>query len=96
MNAFDIEALRAQIRSMVFVRGTPTQVAEWREADAESRANLVIEGMDPESDEDAIFALMLEEAVPLDLVSRIILRLRDHPDADRSLPITPMVVRAPV
>jgi len=31
------------------------------------------------------------EAVPPPLVSQILLRLLDHPDADRSLPITPVV-----
>ena len=35
--------------------------------------------------------MMLDEAVSPPLVSQIMLRLLDHPDADRSLPITPMI-----
>jgi hypothetical protein len=34
--------------------------------------------------------MMLDEGVPPPLVSQILLRLLDHPDADRSLPITPI------
>jgi hypothetical protein len=40
MSDFDIEAIRAEVRAMEFIRGTPEEVAEWREADVESRANL--------------------------------------------------------
>jgi hypothetical protein len=75
---------------MDFVRGTPAEVAMWHEDMADSRANLVIEDMIPAPNEDAFFELMLEEAVPPELTTQILLRLLDHPDADRSLPITPM------
>ncbi|MBB6229125.1 hypothetical protein FHS79_003326 [Polymorphobacter multimanifer] len=91
MGEFDIEAIRAEIRAMDFVRGTPAEIAMWREDVAESRANLAIEDMTPTPNEDAFFEMMLEEGVPPDLVSQILLRLLDHPDADRSLPVTPMV-----
>ena len=94
MGDFDIEAIRAEVRAMEFVRGTPAEVAEWREANEDSRANLVIEDMIPTPNEDAFFEMMLDEAVPPPLVSQILLRLVDHPDADRSLPITPMSVGA--
>lgn len=90
MSDFDIEAIRAQIRTMGFIRGTPTEIAMWREDMADSRANLVIEDMIPTPNDDAFFEMMLDEGVPPPLVSQILLRLLDHPDADRSLPITPM------
>ncbi len=92
MADFDIETIRAEVRAMDFGRGTPTEVAMWHEDMADSRANLMIENMIPTPNEDAFFAMMLEEAVPPPLVSQILLRLYDHPDADRSLPITPMTV----
>lgn len=41
MITFDIEAIRAEVRAMDFTRGTPAEVAMWREDMAESRANLV-------------------------------------------------------
>ncbi len=88
---FDIEAVRAEVRAMEFVRGTPAEVAMWREDMADSRANLVIEDMIPTPNDDAFFAMMLDEGVPPPLVSEILLRLLDHPDANRSLPITPMM-----
>ena len=93
MSDFDIEAVRAEVRAMEFVRGTPAEVAMWREDMAESRANLVIEDMIPSPNDDAFFAMMLDEGVPPPLLSQILLRLLDHPDADRSLPITPMATR---
>ena len=90
MSDFDIETIRAQVRAMDFVRGTPAEVAMWHEDMADSRANLVIENMIPTPDDDAFFAMMLDEGVPPPLVSQILLRLLDHPDADRSLPVTQM------
>ena len=90
MSDFDIETIRCQVRAMDFVRGTPAEVAMWHEDMTDSRANLVIEDMIPTPDEDAFFEMMLDEGVPPPLVSQILLRLLDHPDADRSLPITPM------
>ena len=89
MADFDIEAIRAQILGMDFVRGTPAQVALWREDMAESRANLVIEDMIPTPNEDAFFDMLLDEGASPPLVSQILLRLLDHPDADRALPVTP-------
>jgi hypothetical protein len=93
---FDIEAVRVQVRAMDFVGGTPTEVAMWREDMAESRANLAIEDMIPTPNEDAYFDMLLDEGVPPPLVSQILLRLLDHPDADRSLPITPLHTSANV
>lgn len=90
MSDFDIETIRAQVRAMDFVRGTPAEVAMWHDDMADSRANLVIEVMIPTPNDDAFFGMMLDEGVPPPLVSQILLRLLDHPDADRSLPITPI------
>lgn len=91
MSDFDIEAIRTQVRAMDFRRGTAAEVAMWREDMAESRVNLVIEDMIPTPNEDAFFDMMVDEGVSPSLVSQILLRLLDHPDADRSLPVTPMV-----
>jgi hypothetical protein len=74
MAMIDVEALRAQVRAMDYVRGTAEEVAQWREDNENSRANLVIEGMTPTPDEDAMFAMLLDEGVPPTLVTRIILR----------------------
>ncbi|PNU03557.1 hypothetical protein [Novosphingobium guangzhouense] len=73
MAMIDLEALRERIRAMDFERGTPDQIALWREDVADARANLVIENMTPSDDEDAMFALMLDEGVPPSLMSSIIL-----------------------
>jgi hypothetical protein len=75
MAQIDLEVLRGRIRSMTFERGTAEQVALWREDVAEARANLVIEDMTPTGDEDAMFAMMLEEGVPPSLMPSIILGL---------------------
>lgn len=83
---FDIEAIRTQIRAMNFVRGTPEQVAGWREDDEDSRHNHYIEGIEFTPNELELFAMMLDEAVPPPLATRIVLRLLDHPDADLEWP----------
>ncbi|BCA64357.1 hypothetical protein HMP09_p0005 (plasmid) [Sphingomonas sp. HMP9] len=90
MSDFDIEAIRAEVRVMDYVRGTPGDVAEWRVAYEDSRHNHVIENMTPTRNEDAFFDMMLDEGVAPPLVSQILLRLLDHPDADRTLPVTPL------
>ena len=92
MADFDIEAIRAQVRAMDFVRGTPAETAMWREDDAESRANLVIEDMIPTPNEDAFFEMLRDEGVSPELGTQILLRLLDHPNADRALPIAPITV----
>src|SRR3546814_972309 len=83
MAQIDIEALRERIRQMDFERGTPEQIALWREDVAESRANLVIEDMTPTIDEDAMFAMMLDEGVPPALMPSIILSL--YPPGTRQI-----------
>jgi hypothetical protein len=94
MNGLDVEAIRAQVRALDFTRGTPAEVAMWREDDAEARANLAIEGMGLETDEHALFDMLREEAVPPPLATAIVLKLLDHPDADPALAITPATIRA--
>ena len=75
MAQIDIETLRERIRLMDFERGTPEQVASWREDVADARANLDIEDMTPTPDEDAMFAMMLDEGVPPAVMPSIILGL---------------------
>jgi hypothetical protein len=43
MTALDLDAIRAEVRALAYVRGTPAEAAMWREDDADSRANLGIE-----------------------------------------------------
>lgn len=86
----DLDAIPREVRALEFERGTPADVAEWREADAESRANLAIEGMALSADDEALFDMLRDEAVPPPLATQILLRLLDHPDADPALAITPL------
>ena len=72
MVQLDIDAIRAQIRAMDFERGTPDEIAQWREDDRDSRHNLVIEGMNPEPIEDQLFAMMLDEGVSPALASKLV------------------------
>lgn len=83
----DVEAIRRQVRAMDFVRGTSAEVAMWRGDDADSRANLAIESMDLTSDEDALFDMLRDEAVPPPLATQIVLKLLGHPDANPMLAI---------
>src|SRR3546814_9668856 len=91
MAQIDIEALRERIRQMDFERGTPEQIALWREDVAESRANLVIEDMTPTIDEDAMFAMMLDEGVPPALKPSIILSL--YPRSEEHTSELPYLMR---
>ncbi len=90
MTRLDVEAIRAEVRALYFKRGSPAEVAAWREADAESRANLAIEDMALTPDEEALFDMLRDEAVPPPLATRIVLKLLGHPDADPALAITPI------
>lgn len=75
MTRLDVEAVRAQVRALDYVRGTPAEVALWREDDADARANLAIEGMALEAQEDALFDMLRDEAVPPPLATAIVLKL---------------------
>lgn len=90
MALLDVEAIRREIRALDFVRGTPAEVTMWRNDDADSRANLAIEGMAMETDEHLLFDMLRDEAVPPPLATQIILRLLGHPDANPALAITPL------
>jgi hypothetical protein len=90
MALLNIEAIRREVRALDFVRGTAAEIAMWRDDDADSRANLAIEGMALETDEHLLFAMLRDEAVPPALATQIVLKLLDHPDADPALAITPV------
>lgn len=90
MSGLDVEAVRAEVRALDYVRGTPEEATDWRRADADARHNNVIEGLEYSPVEDALFDMLRDEAVPPDLAVQIVLRLHDHPDADRNLAITPV------
>ena len=90
MALLDIEAIRREVRALDFKRGTPAEAALWRDDDADSRANLAIEGMALETDEHLLFDMLRDEAVPPALATQIILKLLGHPDADPALTITPL------
>ena len=87
MADFDVEAIRRQVCALDFVRGTSAEAAIWRDDDVVSRANLAIEGMDLTPDEDALFDMLRDEAVPPPLATQIILKLLGHPDADAMLAV---------
>lgn len=93
MSGFDVEAVRAEVRALNYVRGTPAEQRAWREADEDARHNNVIEGLAYLPVEEALFDMLRDEAVPPELATQIILRLQDHPDADRNLAITPVGTR---
>lgn len=90
MTALDIDAIRAEVHALDYVRGTPAEAAMWREDDVDSRANLAIEGMTLETDEHLLFDMLRDEAVPPALATQIVLKLLGHPDADPALAITPL------
>ena len=68
-----------EVRALDYARGTPEEMANWYEADAEARANLAIENMALSPDDAALFDMLREEAVPPPLATAIILKLLDHP-----------------
>lgn len=81
MTNLDLDALCEHVRSADYLRGTPDQVALWREDLEESRANLAIEGMDPTPEDDALLAMLLEEGLSPAAMVRVITSLYTQPDA---------------
>lgn len=71
----DIDALRARIRAMDFVRSLPEQKNLWRDDLAEARANLAIEDMPLDGEDDALFEMMLEEGLSPAMMVTVILGL---------------------
>jgi hypothetical protein len=90
VTTLDLDALRTEVRALDYVRGTPVEAAMWREDDADSRANLAIEGMDLNAEDEVLFDMLRDEAVPPPLATQIILKLYDHPDANPRVAITPL------
>lgn len=88
MIQLDIDAIRREVRALDYVRGSSADDALWREDDADSRANLAIEGMTLSAGDAALFDMLRDERVP-SLPPRSCL-LHDHPDADPALAITPI------
>jgi len=80
MMSLDIEALRERIRGADYTRGTPDQVAMWREDLAESGANLAIEGLDLDAEDHALFAMMLDEGLSPSAMVEVIHTLYGKPD----------------
>lgn len=80
MTTLDLDALRRQIRIAGYPRGTPDQVARWRDDLEESRANLVIEGMNSTPEDDMLFAMMLEEGLSPGTMAQVIKDLYRQPD----------------
>lgn len=72
MAPIDIDTLRARIRAMDFERGTPQQVDQWREDFEDQRVNLAIEDMPLDAEDDALFAMMVEEGVPPSMMVTLI------------------------
>ncbi|MFC4594568.1 hypothetical protein [Sphingobium tyrosinilyticum] len=69
---FDIEAIRAQVRAVDFVRGSVDEVAQWRHDEQETRANHAVGGISLSANEAALLDMLMEEAVPPSLVSQIV------------------------
>ncbi|PJG44981.1 hypothetical protein CAF53_26240 [Sphingobium sp. LB126] len=90
MSALDIEAIRAEVRALDYERGSSAEAAMWCEDDADARANLAIDGMALTPDDDALFDMLRDEAVPPPLATAIVLKLLGHPDADPALAVTPI------
>lgn len=80
MTMLDLDDLRQHIRSADYPRGTPEQAALWREDLDESRANLAIEGLDLDAEDEALFAMMLEEGLSPTAMVEVIHGLYRKPD----------------
>ena len=68
----EIEQCRACLRAMNYTRRTPADVEIWRGNDIEARANNRIEGIVSDVRSDALFAMLIDEAVPADLAATVI------------------------
>lgn len=72
MAPIDIDTIRTRIRAMDFERGTPQQIDQWREDYEDQRVNLAIEDMPLDVEDDALFAMMLDEGVPPSMMVTVI------------------------
>ena len=80
MTMLDLDDLRQHIRSADYPRGTPEQVVLWRKDLDESRANLAIEGLDLDAEDEALFAMMLEEGLSPTAMVEVIHTLYRQPE----------------
>lgn len=78
MSTLDLDALRTGIRTTGYPRGTPDQIMSWRGDLEESGANLAIEGMAPTPEDDALFAMMLDEGLSPTAMVEVIRSLYQH------------------
>lgn len=76
----DLDALRTRIRAADYSRGTPDEVAMWREDLVEVRANNAIEDMDLDGEDEALFAMMLDEGLSPAAMVEVIRTLYRKPD----------------
>lgn len=81
MTTLDKETLRARIRAAAFSPGTPNQVALWRKDLEEAAANLAIEGMCLDAEDEALFAVMLEEGLSPTAMVEVIHTLYRKPNS---------------
>lgn len=77
----DVEALRGKVRAMRFEPGTLAEREQWQRDDHDSRANSMLEGIRFKPDEEALFAMLIEEGVPPALTTKIVLEACGLPDA---------------
>lgn len=68
----EIEQCRARLRAMNYTRRTPADVEIWRSNDIEGRANNMMENIESDARSDALFAMLINEAVPADLAATVI------------------------
>lgn len=80
MKTLDLDAVRDQIRVSNFPRGTLEQLTLWREDLHEARANLAIEELAPTPEDDALFAMMLEEGLSPTAMVEVIRGFYGSPD----------------
>ena len=59
-----VESYRAEIRTRDFVRLTAAEIATFRTAAEDARANNAIEGLANGAVADALFEMLIEEGVP--------------------------------
>ena len=70
----EIEQCRARLRAMNYTLRTPADVEIWRGNDIDARANNQIEGIESDARSDGLFAMLIDEAVPVDLAATVIAR----------------------
>lgn len=80
MSTLDVEMVRAQIRSSDHACGTPEKIATWREDMGEYRANLAIEVMYLDAEDELLFAMMPDYGMSPSAIVEIIRGLYHRSD----------------